>query len=57
MARQRTVTKNRYIFFIISQGREIRILYADTGDPNTKDEPEGLRGWVRSLNSPPPTDG
>lgn len=57
MARQRTVTKNRYIFFIISQGRKIRILNAYTGDPNTKDEPEGLRGWVRSLNSPPPTVG
>lgn len=41
MARQRTVTKNRYIFFIISQGRKIRILNAYTGDPNTKDESRG----------------
>lgn len=43
MARQRTVTKNRYIFFIISQGRKIRILYGYTGDPNTNDGSEGLR--------------
>lgn len=48
MARQRTVTKNRYIFFIISQGRKIRILYVHTGDPNTKDESEGL-GAARSA--------
>lgn len=38
MAHQRTVTKNRYIFFIISQGKKIHILYAYTGDQNTKDE-------------------
>lgn len=44
MAHQRTVTKNRYIFFIINQGKKIHILYAYTGDQNTKDESwEGLR--------------
>lgn len=59
MAHQRTVTKNRYIFFIISQGRKIRILYAYTGDPNTKHESEGLRaclaGWGASTLLHPPT--
>lgn len=44
MAHQRTVTKNRYIFFIINQGKKIHILYAYTGVQNTKDESrEGLR--------------
>lgn len=44
MAHQRTVTKNRYIFFIINQGKKIHILYAYTGDQNTKDDSrEGLR--------------
>lgn len=38
MAHQRTVTKNRYIFSIINQGKKIHILYAYTGDQNTKDE-------------------
>ena len=38
MAHQRTVTKNRYIFFIINQGKKIHVLYAYTGDQNTKDE-------------------
>lgn len=37
MAHQRTVTKNRYIFSIINQGKKIHILYAYTGDQNTKD--------------------
>lgn len=51
MAHQRTVTKNRYIFFIINQGKKIHILYAYTGDQSTKDDSqEGLRAKSEKLD-------
>lgn len=56
MARQRTVTKNRYIFFIINQSRQ-----KDTDavwrsqHKRWVGRAQSTLGWVRSLNSPPPT--
>lgn len=51
MAHQRTVTKNRYIFFIVNQGKKIHILYAYTGDQSTKDDSqEGIGAKSEKLD-------